>query len=198
MEGYVAGFLISLLCVITLSSRRVPIDGRARRLSVRDRRAMRRVHRGCCYACAYDLRGLAQGARCPECGTGQPLIAPITPATQIVLDTTVMLKLLVVTGVAATIGGTFAWLVGVACAWSYEVQGYGTDVAYAAMRFRGFDLPDEVWLYNPLGLLLMLSPFLALFRPWRRFRNLLLIIFGAGFVLGLPWLFGGVWIVYGR
>lgn len=31
-------------------------------------RGWRRRKRGACARCAYDLRGLAQGARCPECG----------------------------------------------------------------------------------------------------------------------------------
>ncbi len=32
-----------------------------------------------CHVCRYDLRGHADSARCPECGTGRPIIAPSAP-----------------------------------------------------------------------------------------------------------------------
>lgn len=48
-------------------------------LFYRDRPAARRAREGKCVTCGYDLRGLAPGAPCPECGRARSSVqAPTT------------------------------------------------------------------------------------------------------------------------
>ncbi len=49
---------------------------------VRHRRASRRIGRGCCAACGYDLRAHHPGDKCPECGTAVPASHLIPPPRQ--------------------------------------------------------------------------------------------------------------------
>jgi hypothetical protein len=53
-----------------------------------DALARRRARAGCCAKCGYDLRGLRDGAVCPECGgpapprvSGEAAASPPTPGT---------------------------------------------------------------------------------------------------------------------
>jgi len=48
------------------------------RRRIRVVRRRRRIERGCCPSCGYDLRASSQGGRCPECGAVPP--APLTAA----------------------------------------------------------------------------------------------------------------------
>lgn len=139
---------------------------------------------GRCQACAYDLAGLAERATCPECGRAEAA-SPIGVKTRHAVDQTVATRLI---GVTLAAGGTalvFLFALPAIDRLSYILRGYRPDVAAAAHRVRGFDLPEAAWGFVLMASLVLAAPWLARIPPGVRFWPTVAAVLGGGTLLAL-------------